>query len=327
MKSQFVLLSAIGLAAATQHRHGHQHVHEKKEASPVADVTYVPGPTVVMYSLNGQTISEADVMEGIKNGTLVWANGAPSLASSSSSSSVYSAPSTSSVASSTTFSTSTYVAPSTTSTSTTSSSSSSSVYVAPSSSAAATTSAVAQKSYSGSSSSSSSGIDQTFPDGEIDCSDFPSDYGAVSLSYLGLGGWSGIQDPQETLLEGFADILTIATGQCTDGSCCSNGRYCSYACPAGYQKSQWPSTQGSTGQSVGGLLCKGGKLYKTNEDYDQICIKGSEEVTVLVRNEMGKDASVCRTDYPGMFAPTTSSSVAFLILEFRHRVRDYPSCS
>lgn len=292
MKAQIVLLSAaIGLAAATQHRHGHQHHHEKKDASPVADIAYVPGPTMVLYSLDGKIISEADVMEGIKNGTLIWADGAPQSASiAPSSSTSYAASSTSESSPSTTLS-SVYVAPTSSSVQTSSSKSSSSTSSKSSSSAKASSSS--------SSSSSSTGVNTAFPDGEIDCSSFPSDYGAVAIDYLGLGGWTGIQHPQETLLEGFADILTIAAGECSDGSCCSDGTYCSYACPAGYQKSQWPSTQGSTGQSVGGLLCKNGKLYKTNNDYDNICITGSTEVTVLVRNEMGDDAAVCRTDYPG----------------------------
>ncbi|KAL1297454.1 hypothetical protein AAFC00_004981 [Neodothiora populina] len=313
MKSQIVLLSAaIGLAAATQHRHGHQHVHEKKEATPVADVAYVPGPTVVMYSLNGQTISEDEVMEGIKNGTLIWANGAPQPASEVSSS--YSASSTvsswsSSAAASTTFATSASVAQSS-SAAWSSSSSLSSSYSSSYSSSTSSSSAAAKSSsasYS-TSSSGSSGADTPFPDGEIDCSDFPSDYGAIHLDYLGLGGWTGIQDPGEGLLQGFSDIMTIASGQCTDGSCCKEGYYCSYACPPGYQKSQWPTKQGSTGQSVGGLLCKNGKLFKTNEDYDTICIKGASAVTVLVRNEMEKDSAVCRTDYPGTESETVPLS-------------------
>ena len=58
----------------------------KRDATATENVdVYVAGPTVVMYSLNGNIISEADVLEGIKNGTLVWADGAPSLAASSSS--------------------------------------------------------------------------------------------------------------------------------------------------------------------------------------------------------------------------------------------------
>lgn len=301
MKSIVLLSAAIGLAAATQHRHGHQHVHEKKDAaSPVEEVA-VPGPTVIMYSYNGALISEAEVMEGIKNGSFVWADGAPQAAqasSSSASSSVVSlssaTPTSSSTSFSTVVSTSSYVAPTT----------SSSVSVATSSSAAASKTSSAASSSSSSSSSLYDGVDSTFPDGEIDCSDFPSKYGALAIDYLELGGWTGIQHPQETLLEGFSDILTVLSGACTDGSCCADGMYCSYACPPGYQKSQWPTLQGTTGQSVGGLLCKSGKLYKTNEDYDTICIKGASGVNVQVRNEMDVNAAVCRTDYPGTESET-----------------------
>lgn len=271
MKTEFVILSAIGLAAAAQHRHGHMQFHQKKEASPV-DV-YVPGPTVVVYSLNGVLVSEAEVLEGIANGTLVWANGAPALATSSSSSS-------------TTFATM-YDIASSSSASSSSSSSSTSTSTSSSASASATSSS--------SNYTVAAGISSTFPDGTIACSDFSSvaNYGAVALDYLGLDGWSGIQDPTETLAAGFSDIVTATSGGCDDGN------YCSYACPPGYQKSQWPSTQGATGQSIGGLLCKDGYLYKTNDDYDTICITGASEVTVLVRNEMSDCASVCRTDYPG----------------------------
>lgn len=296
MKKHIVLMAAaLGLVGAVPHRHQHHaHVHEKRDPSPVADTDFVTGPTVIMYSLNGNIISEDEVLEGIKNGTLIWANGAPAAASSSLSSISSAAPTSTSTSAASTTSTSSYVAP------TTSSTSSSTAPSTTSSAAASSTSSVAS-SASTSSSSSSSGIDSAFPDGEISCSDFPSDYGAVALDYLNLGGWTGIQSPGSVSLLGFLDIETITESTCSNGDCCTDGMYCSYACPAGYQKSQWPTTQGSTGQSVGGLLCKDGKLYKTNSDLsDQLCITGADDVTILVRNEMSSNAAVCRTDYPGM---------------------------
>lgn len=292
MLKQIVLLSAaLGLVAA-QPRHGHMHLHEKKAPSPVADAS--AGPTVVVYSLNGIIISYDEVMEGIQNGTLVWANGAPEFASdvssssstystSFASSSSYSAPTSTSISSSS--SSSSYVAPTSSSVYSSSSAWSSSAY---SSAASSSTSS----SYS--SSSSSSGVTTTFPDGEISCDTFPSDYGAVAVDHLGNDGWTGIQYPQSLLSAGFSDINTITSGGCADGY------YCSYACPAGYQKAQWPSTQGATGQSVGGLLCKDGYLYKTNSDFDTLCITGTTEVTILVENNMDELASICRTDYPGL---------------------------
>jgi hypothetical protein len=297
MKSSLVMLSAaFGLAAAVpRHNHHahHQHHQEMKRDATATDDVYVAGPTIVMYSLNGNIVSEAEVLEGIKNGTLVWADGAPSLAEPSSSA----APSTSSpaAAASTTFFTSTW-----------SSASSSSTSVSISTSVSSSQQSAASSTASSSSSSSSStGLDTSFPDGEIDCSDFPSDYGAVSLDYLGLGGWTGVQSPGfGSSLLGLTNIKTVTHSNCGGSGCCSEGMYCSYACPAGYQKAHWPSTQGLTGQSVGGLLCKNGKLYKTNAKHDTLCITGSSEVTVLVRNEMSSSAAVCRTDYPGTESET-----------------------
>lgn len=144
----------------------------------------------------------------------------------------------------------------------------------------------------GSSSSSAKGVDAEFPDGQIDCSTFPSDYGAVPLDYLGLGGWSGVQ--YVSFLDNMiGDIVTAVTGDT-----CHDGAMCSYACPPGYQKAQWPSTQGSTGQSVGGVQCKGDKLYLTNPGLSKtLCVPGVGGV--FVKNTMPEQAAVCRTDYPG----------------------------
>lgn len=304
MKSSIILLAAaFGLVAAVPRRHHHHaHLHEKKDASPVADAGMAPGPTVIMYSLNGKTISEAEVLEGIRNGTLSWANGAPEFSAAASSTSVAEPTPASS---STTLATSIYVAPTTSSTSIPESSTSeSSISTLAAYTGASSTSSAASSSQTHSSSSSSSGVDTAFPDGEIDCSEFPSAYGALAVDWMHLGGWSGIQNPRSNS-GGFSDIETVTKATCTGGNCCSEGMYCSYACPAGYQKSQWPSTQGATGQSVGGLLCQNGKLHLTNAALsDKICIPGAEKVTVLVRNEMSENAAVCRTDYPGTESET-----------------------
>lgn len=134
-----------------------------------------------------------------------------------------------------------------------------------------------------------------FPDGELDCGTFPSAYGAVALDYLGLNGWSGVQ--LVNILDGVVShIATALEGQ----GGCQEGAMCSYACPAGYQKSQWPVTQGSTGQSVGGLHCKNGKLFLTNSDLSRkLCTEGVGGVHV--KNNLNDQVAVCRTDYPGMF--------------------------
>ncbi|TPR07845.1 nonsense-mediated mRNA decay family protein [Aspergillus niger] len=144
---------------------------------------------------------------------------------------------------------------------------------------------------------------EEFPDGELDCDTFPSEYGAVALDYLGLGGWSGIQ--YVTIVDEIVD--TIVTG--VTGDSCISGAMCSYACPAGYQKSQWPSTQGSTGQSVGGIECKNGKLHLTNKSLSKkLCIEGVGGVHV--QNTMSEEVAVCRTDYPGTESETIPLAVA-----------------
>jgi len=159
-----------------------------------------------------------------------------------------------------------------------------------------TTTSAASPVPSASTNSGATGLDTPFPDGELSCGTFPSEYGPIPLDYLGLSGYTGIQS------------VTIAGNQVTNivnaatGSTCGEGDMCSYACPPGYQKSQWPSTQGASGQSVGGITCTGGKLYKTNAAYDTLCISGVGGVTVS--NTLGEQVAFCRTDYPGYEAET-----------------------
>lgn len=145
--------------------------------------------------------------------------------------------------------------------------------------------------------SSAQGLDSEFPDGELDCSTFPSAYGAVAIDYLGLDGWTGIQ--MCTYANNF--VSDIVTGIPGDG--CTEGAMCSYACPPGYLKSQWPEIQGATGQSVGGIQCSNGKLMLTNPDFSKkLCIKGTGGVTA--RNDASDVVSICRTDYPGTESET-----------------------
>lgn len=148
--------------------------------------------------------------------------------------------------------------------------------------------------YGGDNSYGGQGVDRDFPDGTIDCSDFPSGYGPIEIDYMKIGGWSGIQYPT---FEGdsVSDIVTAVPGMQN----CTIGAFCSYACPPGYQKTQWPSTQGKTKQSVGGLLCNNhGKLELTNPSLSRkLCIKGTGATEV--ENNLTKGACICRTDYPG----------------------------
>ena len=129
------------------------------------------------------------------------------------------------------------------------------------------------------------GVESSFPDGEIDCGTFPSQYGAIPVNHLNLGGWTGVQMPKVHNGNGYDDIMTMTHTICNGPNCCAEGAFCSYACPPGYQKSQWPETQGATGQSVGGIQCQGGKLHLTNSALsDKRCIQGASDVKVQVQN-------------------------------------------
>ncbi|CCE62462.1 hypothetical protein TPHA_0C03090 [Tetrapisispora phaffii CBS 4417] len=160
--------------------------------------------------------------------------------------------------------------------------------------AAATTSstqaaASTQAASSGSSSSNGiagdlsdfSGPNEKFQDGTIACSDFPSGQGVIALDWLGFGGYSGIQNPSDG----------------STGGSCREGTYCSYACQPGMSKTQWPSSQPASGESLGGLYCKGGYLYRTNTDTDYLCEWGVQMADVV--SEISDSVAICRTDYPG----------------------------
>jgi len=126
------------------------------------------------------------------------------------------------------------------------------------------------------------GIRAPFPDGEIDCDHFPEEYGAIPVEWVGYNKWTGIQETH------------TGGGAKPD---CEEGALCSYACPPGYSKSQWPEIQPASGESHGGLLCKDGKLYRTNSNSEVLCEKGAGNV--YVRNKLNKAVPICRTDYPG----------------------------
>lgn len=314
MRSSAVfLLASAGLAIAHP-SHGHQHVHKARQA-PGGTTVVVAGPTIVSYELNGQVIPDSEVQAGLANGSLVIVNGAPVPSASAQPVSISAqAPSApASVPASSAAASSAAPAPV----------SSAPVVaqknvvnhgppaVAHSSAAAPPASSAPQSSGSGSYGTSGTGVDSVFPDGTIDCTDFPSAYGALSVSYMGLGGWIGIQKPGSSS-GGYGDIETITSSQCdgSSGLCCTEGSFCSYACPAGYQKSQWPSTQGSSGQSVGGLICTNGKLHLTQPSISQLCTSGASEVDISIVNNLGASVAVCRTDYPGTEAETVPLGLA-----------------
>ncbi|KAL4892466.1 hypothetical protein BDV59DRAFT_202600 [Aspergillus ambiguus] len=281
LNSVALTLAAAGSLVAAEGHKGHAHRHHQKR-----EVTSTVDDTVIKYVLGGKTLTAEEVCKGIKEGYLMYANPSPDVDACAS----LTSSSTSTPTPTPTVAPAQFVETSSSSTVTPTSTSSST-------SSAAPTSAPASSSSSSGSASSATGLEATFPDGEIDCGTFPSAYGAIPLDYLGLGGWSGIQYVS-WLDDLISDIVTAVTGDD-----CHDGAMCSYACPPGYQKSQWPTAQGSTGQSVGGLQCKNGKLYKTNPDLsDKLCIPGVGGVSA--QNNVGETIAICRTDYPGTEAET-----------------------
>ncbi|MCJ1281270.1 hypothetical protein MMC26_000588 [Xylographa opegraphella] len=303
-----VAWAATGFFVAAQpHRHRHHHAEKR---APDVEVVTVKGPTVYAFEFDGQSMSQDQVCKGIADGTLMWAPGtgenpcsdpAPTQVAVSTSSTT--ATTTSSATGNqllakpaTTSTTSSYITSTSTPVSSTMASSTSS--------AAAVTSAAPVSSDTSSNGGSTDSqisynpnVDKTFPDGQLDCSVFPEEYGAIPIEWMGMGGWSGLQFVQ---FSGNA-VTSIVTG--TAGSTCASNSdgtaMCSYACPPGYQKSQWPEKQGSTGQSVGGIMCgPDGKLHLTNPGLSsKLCIQGSGLVSV--HNTLGANVGICRTDYPG----------------------------
>lgn len=305
-----IALAASFAAGAAAQPHNHQHLHQQarrqnhQHGSPVEKrelvVEYAKETSMAYVMVNtGETISNSDAEEGLAEGIYkIVGESTPTISS-------Y-VPSSTSVVSST-------YSPVTTSSSSggefleikiggaATTSSSSKVKTTSTSAAAATTTS--------SSSSSGTGVDSDFPDGEIDCDDFPSDYGAVCISNAGLDCWAGLEDVGTdvyTLMQ-TADIDDFS--EPTSGGA-SAGMFAAYACPTGYDMAQWPDAQGSTGQSIGGLWCgSDNKLYKTRSDgYSKLCQKGAGNVHV--KNKLSDDVYFCKTLYPSteaMVLPTCAS--------------------
>lgn len=292
-----VLAAVTAAAAAKPHGHAHRHVAAAKRANTAV---YVPGPveTVVVYELNGQLISEDDVRNGIANGTFTWGDDGV-------------------------LSSSIVVAPTPAPTVEVQSDKNSQVTEQPGpSSVDESASKPTEQSDSSTSSapdlSANSPVDddgncadcdKEFPNGKLDCTQFPVGYGAIPVGNEGLGGWAGVQAPANGLAndlskrgELYHDIMTVPTGSCPDGHCCSPGRFCSYSCANPYLKMSWPKMQGASKQSVGGLYCnKHGKLEMGDGSISKsLCGRGSTRVKVKVQSKLSKPVSICRTDYPGL---------------------------
>ncbi|EED15639.1 SUN domain protein (Uth1), putative [Talaromyces stipitatus ATCC 10500] len=300
--SATIAIAAAGtLAAAQGHRHAHHHAHKRDTVA-----TSTVDEVVTVYQLDGTPVPVADVCQGIKNGEYKWADGnAPSGACATSTSTSPTVKAAEFIQTSTSVSTSTSsssivttsAVPTTSATPTTSSTSTTPTTTP----ATSTTPSATPAPTSGS--GGATGVDAPFPDGELDCDTFPSQYGAVPLDYHNIGGWSGIQYPTFNSLATLVENIVTAV----QGQSCTEGAFCSYQCPEGYLKSQWPSTQGATGQSVGGIRCSNGKLVRTNTNYDTLCIPGVPALSV--KNTLSEMVCLCRTDYPGTESETLPSCV------------------
>ncbi|KAM0563828.1 hypothetical protein ACHAPJ_000034 [Fusarium lateritium] len=309
-------LAATLAAGATAHQHQHMHArrhHGSKveKRAPAVVTEYVVGATETVYELSGKKIDLNAAKAGLSDGGLVVVG---------ESNPTYDTPVETAAPQPKKASqpTKEVGAQFYESDSTEASAAPEPVYSAPAAKSQASKPKTSSPKKSGSSSGSSSssgsygtsqgtGLDKEFPSGKIDCSNFPDEYGAVGLDWLGLGGWSGIQYVPDFTLSA-ASIVKIVTGIHDDE--CTSGAMCSYACPAGYQKTQWPKAQGSDNESIGGLYCNSeGKLELTRKGYSTLCEPGVGGVSI--QNDLDEEVVTCRTDYPGtenMVIPAVASA-------------------
>lgn len=124
---------------------------------------------------------------------------------------------------------------------------------------------------------------EEFEDGKYSCDSVPTGQGVIAVTWIDSikGGWTSIMSGD--------GVSTSDT--------CKDGFFCSYSCAAGMSKTQWPSNQPASGASVGGLECRGGKLYRTNQDSKYLCEWGAQTAGFI--SKIDKDVAICRTDYPG----------------------------
>ncbi|EGS23264.1 uncharacterized protein CTHT_0009310 [Thermochaetoides thermophila DSM 1495] len=284
VKTAVAAAAVVGVTA--QPHHGHRHLHAKKhdhqhlqQRDTVVVTKVVQGPTVTEYWLDGKKIDAEQAEKGIENGDFYVVGSSkptftapPPIVSTSLAGPEHGGQ----------FFEKATSEPTTTSTSTSTSSTSTSSTPTP------------EPTKEAPKPSGPKGLDADFPSGKVPCSKVPTEYGAIEIPWSGTDGWTTIISVGK-LIKGVAldNIYTAVSGGCKPGDLCS------YACPPGYQKTQWPEeSQGATGQSVGGLYCnEDGFLELTRPKYTKLCEPGAGGV--FVRNELSGNAAVCRTDYPG----------------------------
>jgi hypothetical protein len=139
-------------------------------------------------------------------------------------------------------------------------------------------------------------LHEDFPDGTIPCTTFPDNW-AVRTPWQNLEGWTSVQKFSGKTPEG---KLVGLANQVNAG--CMPGSYCSYNCPEGMLKAQWPEEhQGAGGESVGGLECRdNGYLYTSRPQVTRkLCDYGSTRASAFIHNQLDQVVSICATNYPG----------------------------
>ncbi|KAL2125893.1 hypothetical protein VTI74DRAFT_2339 [Chaetomium olivicolor] len=280
IKSAVAAAVVVGVAAQP-HNHGHHHLHAKKNSPMKRDTVIVTevveGPTVVKYVLqDGQPVDKSKAEQGISEGLYVVMG---------SSEPKFSAPPPAVTTSVATPDHGGQFFEKTTTTTTTSAEPTTSSAPPPETSSAAPKPSVQPQ--------GPTGLNADFPSGKIKCDKVPTEYGAIEIPWVGTSGWTTLAK-----FGGWVKGVAINNIESPTSGTCQPGMMCSYACPPGYQKTQWPPEQGATGQSVGGLWCNDdGFLELTRPEHPKLCEPGAGGV--YVRNELSGSAAVCRTDYPG----------------------------
>ncbi|KAK6842199.1 SUN-domain-containing protein [Apiospora arundinis] len=287
MKTTIINLAlAATLASAQPHNHGHGRFHQKRGvASPVENVkradvvTTVVAATETAYVMGNKVVTPEEAKAGIDKGLFIVVGE----------------------------STPTFTPPPPPSpTPTTSEKKMAAMFIQKETTTSSpspvptTTSAAAPPAKSSTSSFSGtggSGLNAEFPDGKLPC-EWESGFTAVQ------------KVPTFQVGMKIANIITAIKGEG-----CEDDAFCSYACPAGYVKTQWPEEQGLTGQSVGGLHCLNGKLHLTRPEKKTLCEENAGGLTI--KNSLKKGVATCRTDYPGtenMIVPTWADAGSTNIL-------------
>jgi SUN family beta-glucosidase len=151
------------------------------------------------------------------------------------------------------------------------------------------------------SASSNPHVNRAFVDGAVPCTDVPLEFGAMPVHWVNPSGWASVQIPENVAYDGAGNVVGIGGLRAEPNGECVEGSYCSYNCPMGAVKTQWPEyhLQPANGASLGGLLCKNGFLHRSNQRYESLCTRGTDKMRAVIQNRMSRNVAICRTNYPG----------------------------